>query len=319
VDKSVKELIAQRYSCRTYVDRPIDEEHRRRLSAFLAENAVGPFGSRARLALVAAAEDDRATLKRLGTYGFIKGATGFMVGALPRPPGGTRQTGGAMRTPSRGGKQRTVPGAAAPIVPRDLEDYGYLMEHAVLFATDLGLGTCWLGGTFSKSRFADAARLRPDELMPAVVAMGYAVGDGSADPIRKRAAGDRRLPAAQLFFDRTFGVSLPDGRAGAYARVLDAVRRAPSASNKQPWRLVRAEGAWHFYLQRSKGYGKNSLLFSLLRLADLQRVDLGIAMCHFELTARELGLAGAWVIDEPGIAKPAEDTEYTATWRDAAV
>ena len=60
----------------------------------------------------------------------FKGATGFIVGAAER-------------------------------TPKDLEDFGYLMEHVILFATDLGMGTCWLGGTFSKSRFAgkiEAAR-----------------------------------------------------------------------------------------------------------------------------------------------------------------
>ncbi len=155
--------------------------------------------------------------------------------------------------------------------------------------------------------------------MPAVVAVGHGVGDGSTDRIRKRAAGDRRLPAAQLFFDRRFGAPLADGEIGAYTPVLEAVRRAPSASNKQPWRLVRADGAWHFYLQRSKGYGKGSLIYSALRLADLQRVDMGIAMCHFALTAAELGLDGEWVVDEPDIAQPGEDTEYTATWRPVVV
>ena len=34
-------------------------------------------------------------------------------------------------------------------------------------------------------------------------------------------------------------------------------------------------------------------------MADLQRVDMGIAMCHFELAARERGLAGRWVVEQP--------------------
>jgi hypothetical protein len=41
---------------------------------------------------------------------------------------------------------------------------------------------------------------------------------------------------------------------------------------------------------------------------------MGIAMCHFELTARDQGLDGKWVIQEPGIAKPDELTEYTVSW-----
>jgi hypothetical protein len=56
------------------------------------------------------------------------------------------------------------------------------------------------------------------------------------------------------------------------------------------------------------------VLFYLLQFADLQRVDLGIAMCHFELTARELGLAGRWVVQDPNIAKPDDQTEYIVSW-----
>ena len=78
--------------------------------------------------------------------------------------------------------------------------------------------------------------------------------------------------------------------------------------------MVRSGEAWHFYLQRSKGYGKGSAVFSLLRLADLPRVDMGIAMCHFELEAREHGLAGRWVVDQPALDAIAVGLEYTVSW-----
>ena len=72
---------------------------------------------------------------------------------------------------------------------------------------------------------------------------------------------------------------------------------------------------WHFLLKRSKGYG--GAAFKLVRIADLQRVDLGIAMCHFALVAREAGLDGQWVVQEPRLDLPA-GVEYTATWRGRA-
>jgi hypothetical protein len=53
-------------------------------------------------------------------------------------------------------------------------------------------------------------------------------------------------------------------------------------------------------------------MYAVMRMADLQRVDLGIAMCHFELTARSIGLPGAWAQDRPSIA--ADGREYVATW-----
>ena len=274
------ELIRRRYSCRTYLPEPIAASQRRLL---LAAITAGPVGARARFALVAAAPGDASALKRLGTYGFIKGANGFIVGAVRRAPG-------------------------------DLEDYGYLLERIILHATDLGLGTCWLGGTFTRSNFVRRfGGLARDETLPAVVSLGLIGDDGSAR-IREREEGSRRLPSSQLFFERRFGEPLDLSAARAYAGALAAVRIAPSATNKQPWRLVRDGAAWHFYLRRSRGYGKGSALFTVLRIADLQRVDMGIAMCHFELVARESGLAGSWMVRDPGIPLPGPDTEYCVTW-----
>jgi hypothetical protein len=281
---SIDDIVKRRYSCRAYVDRPIEAADRQTLSEFLASLGAGPFGSRTRFSLVAATEKDRESLKGLGTYGFIKGATGFMVGAVK--PG-----------------------------PRDMEDYGYLLEQAVLVATDLGLGTCWLGGSFTKSSFARKIGATRSEVVPAVVAVGYAAeGSRSEDRIREHAGSDRRLPREQLFLEGKPGEPLDLSRAAGYADVLEAVRWAPSASNKQPWRLVRSGEVWHFYLQQSKAHRTDRAVSLLLRLADLPRVDMGIAMCHFELAAREHGLAGRWVVDQPALDTTAAGLEYTVSW-----
>ena len=69
-----------------------------------------------------------------------------------------------------------------------------------------------------------------------------------------------------------------------------------------------------FYLQRTPGYGKDSLIGKILGVADVQRVDMGIALCHFELTMQELGLPGGWIVREPALAKPDRHTEYIASW-----
>src|SRR5674476_1319923 len=240
------DLIHRRYSCRTYLPEPIAAEQQRLLNAFMAASTAGPLGSQARFALVAAAPGDASALRRLGTYGFIKGATGFIVGAVRR-------------------------------TPSDLEDYGYLLERVVLHATGMGLGTCWLGGTFTRSSFVRRfGGLRRDETMPAVVSIGL-IGDDGTERIREREEGSRRLPSSELFFQRSFGEPLRIAPDDWYAEPLEAVRMAPSATNRQPWRIVRDGAAWHFYLRRTKGYGKGSALFTVLRIADLQRVDLGIA------------------------------------------
>ena len=284
MNQTIQEIIRQRYSCRSYNDESVQEIHQQVLREFLDTQQIGPFGTNTRFELVAANQDDRQSLKGLGTYGFINNPAGFIIGALEQGP-------------------------------KNLEDYGYLLENIILKATEIGLGTCWLGGSFTKSSFAKKISLREKETIPAVVSIGYdEEKKGRNGQIRKYMSGARRLPAEQLFFEESFNNSLSRDTVGEYAEPIEMVRWAPSASNKQPWRIVRINDAWHFYLQRTKGYGKGTLIFNILRLADLQRVDIGIAMCHFELTSRELGLKGSWVLDDPKLQLP-EGTEYTVTWR----
>ena len=288
-NKPIEALIRQRFSCRTYLDRPIEEQKRQQLANAMAAANAGPLGSRTRFQLIAATEDDRAALRGLGTYGVIRGATGFIVGAV-----------------EEGSKS--------------FEDLGYLTEEIVLFATSIGLGTCWLGGTFNRSRFASAIDLRPGESMPAVVAAGYiSEKRGFVDRMFRREAGsDNRLSWEQLFFDSRFGVLLSPDSAGAYALPLEMVRLGPSASNRQPWRIVKDGSAWHFYLRRAPGYGPKGIL-GLAHIPDLQRGDMGIAMSHFALTAQDVGLRGQWVVEEPHITTPSPLTEYIVTWLEAAI
>jgi nitroreductase len=286
--RPITEIIRERYSCRSYLEQPIEEERRRLLADFMSLTTTGPFGNRARFELVAATEQDRESLRGLGTYGFIKGATGFVVGAVTK-------------------------------ADRALEDFGYLLESIVLFATDLGLGTCWLGGSFTKSSFAEKVSLRRPESLPAVIAVGLEAPEPRRldSIIRLGAGADHRLPWQRLFFDGDFGGPLSPEAAGEYAVPLEMVRLGPSASNRQPWRIIReadgGQSGWHFYLQRSRRYG-GGVIGGLLGTADLPRVDMGIAMCHFDLVAGELGLEGRWEIRDPQIERPDDSIEYIASW-----
>jgi hypothetical protein len=278
------ETIRRRFSCRVYDERPIDATKQQDLQTFIDSLPAGPFGARPRFRLVAATETDRASLHGLGTYGFIRGATGFIIGAVEP-------------------------------AEKYLEDYGYLMEAIILHATALDLGTCWLGGTFTKSGFARKIDLGTSETIPAATAIGEFISPEQARQglVSGIAEAGRHLPWESLFFDAQFGSPLERISAGAYAMPLSMVRIAPSASNKQPWRVVKDGPCWHFYLQRTLGYRRDPLKL-LLDLCDLQRLDMGIALCHFELTAREMELAGHWAVDDP--RKPVSGTqiEYITSW-----
>jgi nitroreductase len=283
-NQPVTDLIKQRYSCRTYKDVPIEEAKRKKLADFIDTLETGPFGAPVRFKLVAATEEDRRALRGLGTYGTIRNPTGFILGTV-----GDGE--------------------------KNLEDFGYRMEEVILFATSIELGTCWLGGFFTKSSFAKTMDIQKGWVMPCVAATGYiAEQRGLIDRLMRRGAGSaRRKPWDELFFTGRFGVPLSKEAAGAYAEVIEMVRLAPSASNKQPWRVIKDGETWHFYLQRTPGYGKG--LSAQFMAADLQRVDMGIAMSHFEFTADELELEGAWTFQEPAIETPDERTEYVASWR----
>jgi hypothetical protein len=187
-----------------------------------------------------------------------------------------------------------------------MEDLGFCFEKVILAATSLGLGTCWMGGTFNRANFARRIKVSDDEVVPAISPIGYARDKRTVRErlLRRLAKSDQRKPWEELFFDGDLNTPLARGSAGKYAGVLDCVRLGPSASNNQPWRIVKqsSESAFHFYLKRTWGYDKFNARI------DLQRVDMGIAMCHFEVAAKETGIAGRWVAANPGLE--VGDVEY---------
>lgn len=271
------ETIRQRISCRTYDGRVPDEETKGRLRAFFRENTRGPFGNPLRFELIDLTEAERAGLKSLGTYGVIKGAGLFIAGAVTR-------------------------GARA------MEDFGFGMERNILFATTLGLGTCWLGGTLNRAGFARKIGLRPGELMPAISPVGYPAGKRSLTDraFRFMAKSDKRKSWQELFFDGRPDTPLSRELAGPLGEVLEAVRIGPSASNRQPWRIVRDSAAFHFFIARTPGYDK------MTGEVKLQEVDMGIALCHFEIAARETGIPGGLKTSRP--AFDAGAMEYVVSW-----
>jgi nitroreductase len=284
--KPITDIIRKRHSCRTYSTRPVEKDLIDQLEQLLADSPAGPFGSRPRFELITATDEDRDALKDLGTYGLIKDPAGFILSAVKQSP-------------------------------RDLEDFGYAMERIILYATDLGLGTCWLGGSFTKSTFAEKISADEDETMPAVASIGHMAPKMSmVEKVMRWGAGAKnRKHWKDLFFNNGFNGSLSPEDTGKWAQPLEMVRIAPSASNRQPWRIVRESTTrrFHFYLQRTKRYQtRNKMLFGM---ADLQRVDMGIAMCHFEMTCNDSGLSGKWSFDEPDIGKLPESTAYVASWQ----
>lgn len=199
-------------------------------------------------------------------------------------------------------------GGSVKRVPHMEEAFGYSLEMLVLYAQSLGIGTVWVGGTMDRSAFERAMELGENEIMPCMSPLGYPAKKLSVREavMRKAIKADSRIPFDELFFDGSFDTPLTEEKAGELAFPLEMVRWAPSAVNKQPWRAVVDNNAVHFYLKSAKRIISESV-------GDMQKIDLGIALCHFALAAKEIGLNVEFAINDPGIAS-GDGAEYIASY-----
>lgn len=278
-ETSVIELIKSRRSVRTYKKTSLDIALIEKINTILQNHSEGPFGNKARFNLVEKKQAKENHKIKLGTYGFISGAQYFIASQVKNT------------------QHANI-------------DVGYLLEKIILHLTALGLGTCWLGGTFSRSDFSGILGSDSETIIPAITPVGLPSETKSVreNIIRWGAKADSRKKWEDLFFSNSFNNSLNKQAAGLYNIALEMIRLAPSASNKQPWRIIKTDDTFHFYIKRTPGYGKIS------KGVDLQMIDMGIAMAHFELGCYELNLSGQWTNIDPAIVS-AEDVEYCSSWK----
>ncbi len=276
------EALEARRSIRSFSGYPLTSGDRALVESAIRDAGQCPFSTKPRFVLVEPHEVGGQASGRIGTYGVIKDAPAFIAGAAR--PG-----------------------------PFAFADFGYALEGIMLAAVSGGLGTCWLGGTFDRSGVARALRLAVGEIVPAISPLGEPSGRRSlADSAIRALAGSRnRKPWDRLFFDDAFGHSLAAAEAGPWAVALEAVRQGPSASNKQPWRMVRTgpSGApvFHLFLE------EDALYNNAIRGIKLQEMDIGIAMRHFEVAARVGRLPGSWSrLDEVPVSSGSPMVYYSS-------
>jgi nitroreductase len=176
--------------------------------------------------------------------------------------------------------------------PGWLVEAGYQIEQVVLEATARGLGTCWVGGLFKEPRMRRALALADEDRLVALTPIGHArAKKGLISRVMRMAVkSDDRKPVATLFSWEQPGQSLPEAVAAddRMARLFEAVRRAPSWANKQPWRfVVRPREIALFKEAKQVKEGK-----------DYHLVDCGIAMAHLQLAGAALGVRGAWRLED---------------------
>ncbi|MFZ7132306.1 MAG: nitroreductase family protein [Eubacteriales bacterium] len=268
-------VVTKRKSIRTYTLQPIPKEIKNQLSQYMSALS-NPFDVKVSFHDLAVEEAENS--KQLGTYGMIKGAKDFI-------------------------------GATVKKVDLSLEALGYEFEKLILYAASIDLGTCWLGGTFNKAGFAKEMEINEGDLFPIVTPIGY-FGEKLRFKdfmIRSLAKSDQRKSWEELFFEGTLDNPLSIENAGDYAFALNMVQLAPSASNKQPWRIIKENNMFHFFECKAQGYsGKYDF--------DMQRIDMGIAACHFHLAAMERDLKGQFSKVNVQVKNIPDNFSYIFSW-----
>ena len=166
---------------------------------------------------------------------------------------------------------------------------GILFERFILRATELGLATCWLGGTFGKSTFQKAyIKAGGNGNVIIVSPLGYPASNirFSEKLMRTLVKSTSRKDFDALFkFDDSSNIWETDEAKlikQQIIEILEAVRLAPSSRNSQPW--------------RGRVYNDNTLVILDINCINpdgkFACIDMGIALCHlFEAaTATELSL-----------------------------
>ncbi len=262
------EISRTRKSFRTFDEKPLSDEHKNNISEYI-KNIPNPFDIPVEFVLLDAKE-----------YG--------------------------LSSPVLTGESLYVAGKVAKKPYADVA-FGYSFEKLVLYAWTLGVGTVWIGGTMKRDLFEKAAGLKDGEMMPCVSPLGYPAKKMSLKEtmMRKGIGADSRMSGDKLFFSNEWGHALTPS--DDMADILETVRWAPSAVNKQPWRIVYKDGLYHFYEKKDRGYAGDAT-------GDLQKIDVGIALCHFMMGAEERGMKPEVLVDDPKIEVPG-DVEYIVSVR----
>ncbi len=154
------------------------------------------------------------------------------------------------------------------------EKIGYYGERLMLDLTDMGLGTCWVGGTFDRKQF----NIPAGETMLCVIPVGYVEQPSLKEKLIRSTLSRKRKPVSQ----RLRGYeNAPQWVLAA----MEAVLLAPSAVNSQKPVFTCHNGTVTAAVEAD-------------RAMDL--VDLGIAKLHFAVAAGghfEFGQNGRFITD----------------------
>jgi len=142
-----------------------------------------------------------------------------------------------------------------------MERLGYYGELLMLHAVSMGLGTCWVGGSFSRKLCP--IKLSGDETVICTIAVGYTPEQNSAKENLIHKVTHRKSKTAEEMM--TANGTVPDW----FMDGMKAVTTAPSGVNRQTVKFFYEDGKVTAGVENDKDVSS--------------ALDLGIAKLHFEL------------------------------------
>jgi hypothetical protein len=156
-------------------------------------------------------------------------------------------------------------------------------------------------------------KVKSSETIPAITPIGKVSSRNfKGKVVRFVIRAKKRKPWKKLFFIKDFKKNLQENEAGVLKEAFEWVRLAPSAGNKQPWRLVYLpeDEKVHFF-------GDRNLSKRMESYRPLHKLDIGIAMLHFELGCETAGISTEWKrqnAKDISISSIPDGYEYFVTW-----
>ena len=158
------------------------------------------------------------------------------------------------------------------IYSEDKEDYlvnaGFMLQQLDLYLASIGLGSCWQGLAKPKKNSERGVGLR----YVIMLAFGR-----SSEPINMDMnACPKRRPIEDI------------SNAKGMDEIIEPARIAPSAMNTQPWYFTGENGRVDVYCKTSLMHG------------NMDKVSVGIAICHMYIAAEHFGRTVHFTHDEKG-------------------
>ncbi|MHC1685370.1 MAG: nitroreductase family protein [Clostridiaceae bacterium] len=150
------------------------------------------------------------------------------------------------------------------------ENVGYTLEQIVLTLTTMGIGTCWIGGYIKKELLNGVIEIPENQKPIIVISFGIPLDDHLNKEI---SIGNKRKNIESIVLNQ-YDSGLKD--------IVEAMRRAPSATNLQPWRLFFEENNINIYLEEGN--------FLVKKIYHFKNLDGGIALAHLKVACEQFGI-----------------------------